>query len=56
MFQIEISSGKTVFLSNALEHFSKYYPVALSILTPAQDTQAIYHGRMRICADHAIGI
>lgn len=28
----------------------------VSILTPAQDTQTIYHGRVRVCANHAIGV
>lgn len=29
---------------------------AVSILTPAQDPQAIYHGRVWVCANHAIGV
>lgn len=29
---------------------------AVSILTPAQDPQAIYHGRVWVGANHAIGV
>lgn len=43
-------------VGNSLVWLSKCYQVTLRILTPAQDTQAIYHGRMRICANHTIWI
>jgi len=51
-----LGSRKKVFFSNASVSLSNCCQVTVSILTPAQDTQAIYHGCMRICANHAIWI